>query len=69
MSEIRKMSYISFRSHLKMTKCILIGSKWSIHGYHVWGYVLGLSSINFTTKRPRILFSRAKNAAVKGLKH
>ena len=68
MSEMGKMAYISFRSHLKMAECILIGSKWSIHGYLAWGYVLGLSFINFTTKRPRILFSRAKNAAVKGLR-
>ena len=60
MSEMGKMAYISFRSHLKMAACILIGSKWPIHGSHVWGYVLGLSSINFTAKRPRILFSRAQ---------
>ena len=60
MSEMGKMAYISFRSHLKMAECILIESKWPIHGSHVWGYVLGLSSINFTSKRPRILLSRAQ---------
>ena len=43
-----------------MTECILIRSKWSIRGSHVWGYVLGLIPINFTAKRLQILISRAQ---------
>ena len=60
MSEIGIMALISFRSHLKMTECILISSKLSIHDSYVWGYVPGLVPINFAAKRLRILISRAQ---------
>ena len=60
MSEISKIAYISFRSHLKTAECILIESKWPIHGSHVWGYVPGLVFIKFTANAPNFEFAGTK---------